>query len=567
MACFIVFNKTIFMRRYSRISIVLLLTVVLLSACSRKPDHARYIPKDVVAVAGINLKALGKKIAWNMITGSKLFKEMQARIPEKSTKDAMEGIEKAGIDLVNTFYVYVKPDTRFTGGNRITGLVPLSNSAQWEAYVKRVFPQVEIQQNGGHKEASLGRDMFVGWSSDLLIIINVMSAPSDYNDLMEGRGAQSADKPMADMASLSAEMNAAFGVTKENSILENPRFTALVGEDHDITFWLNYGQVMSQYGSSMSEMMGGVSLSGALWKDATFTSGFDFRKGKITGDMRYYLPAEMKDIGAELGGTNIDKDMLGRMPAKNMDMLVALHLSPKGIKDILEKMGVLGLANTGLAQANMNADDILDAFTGDMGFVMNDFSLHTETVTDSFMGQKVTLQNQKPTVSMSYVMKINKKDKFQKLLDLAKQNGLPQTGNGFVIPIDDNDSVYLMANDQYLAASNKGFYASGFLAGSFKSQKMPGAATDITGHPWALYLDMQEILKNVDAGISHSAHDSAMIMESKKLLSNISLSGGEFKNGAFNYHLDINFTNTEENSIIELLDYGMKMNDADKIPQ
>ncbi len=555
------------MSRYSRISIAFLLPVVLLSACSRKPDHARYIPKDAVAVAGINLKALGKKIAWNMITGSKLFKEMQSRIPEKRTKDAMEGIEKAGIDLVNTFYVYVKPDTRFKGGNRITGLVPLSNSAQWEDYVKRVFPQVEIKQNGGHKEASLGSDMFVGWNSDLLIIINVMSAPTDYNDLMEGRGAQSADRPMEDMASLSAEMNVAFGITKENSILENPRFSSLEGEGHDITFWLNYGQVMSQYGSNMSEMMGGVSLSGALWKDATFTAGFDFKKGKIAGDMRYYLPTEMKEIGAELGGTNIDKDMLSRLPGQNMDVLLAMHISPKGIKDMLEKMGMLGLANTGLAQQNMNADDIFDAFTGDMSFVMNDFSLHTETVTDSFMGQAVTHQNQKPTLSMSYVMKLNKKEKFQKLLALAKQNGLQPMGSGYVIPIDEKDSVYLVANDQYLVVSNKNNYASGIIAGNFTSQKMPSAASDITGHPWAMYMDMQEILKHVDASISHSAHDSAMIIESKKLLNNISFNGGEFKGGAFEYHLDINFTNKDENSIIELLDYGMKMNEADKITQ
>ncbi len=555
------------MHRYSRTTLVLLLVAALLGACSKKPDHARYIPKDAVAVAGINLRSLGKKIAWNVITGSKLFKEMQSRIPEKSTKDAMDGIEKAGIDLANTLYVYVKPDTRFKGGNRVTGLVPLSDAAQWEAYVKKVFPQAEIKQNGGHKEASLGRDMFVGWSSNLLVIINVMSAPTNYNDLMEGRGAQPGDHPMEDMASLSAEMTAAFSVAGDNSLTGNPRFTALEAEGHDITFWLNYGQLMSQYGSDMSDRMGGVSLSAALWKDATFTSGFDFKKGKITGDMRYYLPDSMKDIGLEFGATNINKELLDRLPGQNMDMLVAMHISPKGVKSILEKMGVLGLANAALAQQNMNADDILDAFTGDMSFVINDFSLHTETVTDSFMGQKVTHQNQKPTLNMSYVMKIGSKDKFQKLVGLAKQNGLAQSGNGFVIPLDESDSVYLMMDDQYAVVSNKNAYATGFLHGDFKSQKMPDAASQVTGHPWAIYLDMQLLLKNIDAGISHSAHDSAMIVESKKLLNNISFSGGEFKNSAFEYHLDINFTNTDENSIIELIDYGMKMNEADKIAQ
>ena len=552
------------MHRNLRVTIFCLIATSLLAACSKIPDHARYIPKDAVAVAGINLKALGKKIAWNYITGSKLFQEMQKRIPEKSTKDAMNSIEKAGIDLANTLYVYVKPDTRFKGGNIITGLVPLSDAGAWENYVKQVFPQAEIKQNGEHKEASLGRDMFVGWNSHLLIIINVMSVPTDYSQL-DRSNAGPIDKPMEDLSGLSAEMNSAFNVAKDNSIVGNPHFTTLEAEGHDITFWLNYGQLMDQYGSGIGNS--GVSLSGTLWKDAAFTSGIDFKKGKISGDMHYYLPDEMKEIGSEMGASSVDKDMLTRLPNQNLDMLFTTHISPKGVKLLLEKMNLLGIANTALATQNMNVDNVLDAFTGDMGFVMNDFSLHTETVTDSFMGQAVVHQNQKPRLSMSYVMKINKKENFQKLLDLAAQNGLQQSGNGFVIPIDDKDTVYAMTNDQYLVISNKFPYSSGFLQGTFKNQKLPDAATALSGHPFALYLDVQQLFANIDAGISHSAQDSIMIMESKKLLSNVSLDGGEFINNAFSYHLDINFVNTEENSLIELMDYGMKINDAGKLTQ
>src|ERR1700761_4557466 len=107
--------------RTPRITVVLLFATALLGACNAVPDQTRYIPKDALAVAGINLKGLSKKIAWNVITGSKLYKEMQARIPEKNTKDAMNSIEKAGIDFSSTLYVYVKTDTRARGSNRITG--------------------------------------------------------------------------------------------------------------------------------------------------------------------------------------------------------------------------------------------------------------------------------------------------------------------------------------------------------------------------------------------------------------------------------------------------------------
>ena len=233
---------------------------------------------------------------------------------------------------------------------------------------------------------------------------------------------------------------------------------------------------------------------------------------------------------------------------------------------MLEKMNLLGLANLGLSSQNMTVEYILDAFTGDMAFVMNDFSLRAESVTDTFMGQPVVHQNQKPSLSMSYVIKINKKDNFQRLVKLAKDMGLQSMGNGFVIPIDDKDSVYIMINDQYLVASNKFANATGFLGGAFKSQKLPdGAAAQVPGHPWAFYFDVQQFCKNIDAGITHSPRDSFMINESKKLLNNISFAGGAFKDNAFQYHLDISFMNTEENSIIQLMDYSMKMSDAAKM--
>jgi len=200
------------MHRSLRSVIPVLLAIVLFSACNRE-DHARYIPKDAVAVAGINMRSLSKKIAWNVITGSKLFQEMQKRIPEKN---AVSGIENAGFDMSNSFYVYIKTDTRYKGGNRITGLVPLSDAGLWEAYVKQSFPQAEIKAHGDRKEVSLGRDMYVGWNKQLLIVINVMSVSNDNETDSDGSGGNPKVNVSSamDKVDVSAEMENAFSVTK-----------------------------------------------------------------------------------------------------------------------------------------------------------------------------------------------------------------------------------------------------------------------------------------------------------------------------------------------------------------
>lgn len=533
--------------------IAIIFALVLLSACSHIPEHARYIPKDAVVVAGINFKALGKKVAWEVIKGSKLFKEMQDRMPQKSTKDAVSGIEKAGLDFASTIYVYVKADNRYNGGNMVAGLLPLTDAGLWETYVRTTFQITEIQQHGDRKEVSLGDNMYVSWNNKLLVIINIMP--------------ESPGKPHAvDNALLSGEMESIFNTKKENSIVGNAHFKTLENAGNDVSIFVNYEQVMNQVNGSLAEKMN-MSLTGAIWKDAVMTTGFNFEKGKITGDMHYYISPEMKDIGVAFGSKNADNEMISRLPNRGLDMVAAVHIDPAGIRLILEKMNMLGIANLGLGIYGLSTETVLDAFTGDMAFVINDFSLRTETIVDSFMGQTITRKEQKPALNMTYALKINDKDHFRSLLKLVKDMGLPTIPNGYVIPLTVSDSVYVLIDDHYLVASNKYADATGYLQGTFKSQKMSEPASSTVGtHPWGFYLDVQQFCKNLDAGLTTSPQDSVMITESKKLLKNIALTGGTFKNNAFEYHLDINFMNTEENSIIALMDYGMKMNDAGKDP-
>jgi len=50
------------MHRFTRsLAIIVVCALVLTSACRQIPDHVRYIPKDAIMVAGLNLKSLSKK--------------------------------------------------------------------------------------------------------------------------------------------------------------------------------------------------------------------------------------------------------------------------------------------------------------------------------------------------------------------------------------------------------------------------------------------------------------------------------------------------------------------------
>jgi len=272
----------------------------------------------------------------------------------------------------------------------------------------------------------------------------------------------------------------------------------------------------------------------------------------------------MQSVAKDLSGTNTDKELIDRLPHNDLDMIAAWHLSPKGIKSLLEKMNVLGFANIALARTNMTVDYVLDAFSGDMALCLNNFALNkTKLPADSIMGNGTAI-SYKPAMSAIYVLKIKNKDNFNRILKMAAENSgiTPIDNNTFIIPVSATDSIVVKSSDKYALVTNKSAYAAAFLNGSYKSQSFPAdAANALNGHPFSMYFDVQQMVKTINPGsIANNPHDSASISEAKKLLSNISLYGGEFKNNAVEYHVTVNFTDKSENSLLQLMDFGMKVN-------
>lgn len=541
--------------------VIITVAVLLFASCSKIPDHARYIPKDAILVGGINLKSLGKKIAWEVLTGSKIFKQMQDHVPEKGNPDALSGLDKSGIDVFNTFYVYIKSDKRFAGGNSITALIPLSDDGKWEDFVKKAFPKSEIKSHNGRKETGFG-SMYIGWTKNLLIVINAMGSADQYISMIQNNNIGNALSP-EEMAELSAEMEKAFSVTQVNSLLENKKFDSLEKSGHDVSLWLNYDAIMDQFGSeNIAQMTGGVSPSNILWKEAAMAMGFDFDKGKILGDIQYYLPDKLKSVGIEFGSANADKEMLDRMPAKDMDLLIATHCSPKAVKAMMDTSGLTGMANSTLSGQDLDIDAILDAFTGDFAFNMNNFNLSNHN------------ENFKAALNMNFVLKINKKENFEKLYQMGltllegSNTGMKKLSeNSFMVPLQDDgkDTIFFMKDNQYAMVSNKLNNINGFFKGDFmKGNDGLASYEKITAHPWTMFFDLQQFTKNIDQSVISNPEDSVRLAESRKLLKSITFNGGEFRNNAINYKIEISFLNEDANSLLSILDYSIKMQDAEK---
>lgn len=541
--------------------------LIMFSACNNVPDQAKYIPKDAVAVAGINTQELSKKIAWGMLTGSDLFDEIN-----KNEKDsgAINGLSDAGIDLLSTIYVYAKADERFDAGANLVALIPLSDVKKWEAYLAKNFPEATIKEVNKRKETSIGNGVYIGWNDKMLIGTNNihrdvkyemdMQADEDGQDSVAISVNAKANADTDDMVQLTAEMEKAFNVSKDNALISDKRFKKLESETHDVSFWLNYDALMTRIGKGAGAFTGGFALSNTLWKDAALAASLNFEKGKMVGDMIYYTPDGLSEVYKAFSGVHTDKEMLDMLPTQNLGVMAGFHMAPQAVKGMLEKTGVLGFITMGLADSGLTTDDIFGAFTGDMVFSLNNFSVKQESTANVAQDSTgINHNSSSATYDLLYAMKINDKSKFDKLMNLAVSAEFikPAGSNNYILSL--GDTVFLQTTDKYLVISNKQEWAQNYLAGTFKNQERPKLVKDfVYGHTFGTYADIQNLMNATEVKTQGST-DSLLASELKKLMGNATFYGGDFKNNAFTYHSELNFQNKEENSLIILLNFFKQM--------
>lgn len=564
-----------------------MLCILLMSACHSLPEHAKYIPEDAAVVVGLNTGALSKKVAWSAITGSKILDEMKEGAKNEKGTEALKDIEESGIDFGSTIYGYGKPDKRFDNEMRLSIIAPLEDAKKWEAFMKKLYPTASIAKVKERSETMLGGKAYAAWTDKVLMVSNMammegapvrqapvvaydsavtdanVDAAAALNEVEEAADDYAFNEKQPDAATTSREMDAAFSLKSDASIKENKRFKKLDGEGHDITLFVSAGSLMDSYAGKAGDGMGMMSgmMGGSMWKNTAMAAGIDFEKGKITGLMHYYPSDSMKEVAKAYGAENIDKDLLSRIPAQNLNMIAAYHLSPKATKMLLDKMSLSGMANLFLMQKGLSVDEILAAFTGDMVVAINNFKMEpTPAMYDSSIGYTIPA-GFKQKSDFVFSMKIGKKESFNKLFKMATaEGGLQQTSpNVYALPGMDGATLFI--GDQYLVVANNATNAQAYL------QKAGGKLTEpadkiIAGHPAGFFMDFNMLggIDNSTMGIT----DPVVAEQIKKFLTNASMSGGEYKGDGNEYNMTLNFSNKEENSLVQMMQMAQRIAAANK---
>ncbi|WP_162902826.1 DUF4836 family protein [Taibaiella koreensis] len=531
---------------------VALCLMVFLASCSKKDDSTRYIPKDAIGVISINTGQLVQKVGLSMLSGSPMLKEMTRGAGGDT---AHFDLEKTGLQYLTTVYAYAVPDMRLPSKSRFQVLLPLKDAEKFRAFLKEQFKEAKITTKDKFSFATLNPNICVGWDKETAIVA-ATTAQREWTE-------DGTMKPAADNSTLlTEEIEKTFGLQKDQSLLTNDKFTALMKAGHDIGVWMNYEALTNAMPQEELGQAGTVLASQKkLIKDAFLAGGIDFEKGKITGDARYYFNPSVKGIASALEVKSVNNDLLGKVPGSQMNLMLSHHFNPQGIRALVDTIGMLPLATTALKEINLSFDDILNAFSGDFLLAFTDFKVTTESESYTLAGSSVNYTKPVPSFKAVLSMKIKDKTAFDKLLQTVVSNGLLSPGatpNTYMI----GGSMTLATDGAYVVASNEAGVATSFLQTS--GNKAFNIPSEVKSNPSGFFLDVKNSINSVPLDLLYGKEDSSVFHDGKQLFESVKAYGGKLDGDHTEMHFEATFQNKDENSLLQLIRFGQKVVEAEK---
>jgi len=524
------------MRKSFRAIIVLILITFAFASCKSKLHVAKMVPADAVFVGYMNTKSLLDKLPYSDVKATQMYKDIAAdtSLPDWGKK-MLENPEQSGIDLEKGLLAFVHKGS----GNSVNMVVEgaVKSASDFEKFNKSLDPSAQATKEKNINVLVLKNQSVVGWNDkDFVYVINSDADPSEFENFSDSTLPK---LPKGNIEEAKAYCISLFSLPEDSSLAGDKRFAKLMDEKGDVKVWLNNESMFN-----MIPQLGMLSMLkiNDLIKDARSTYVINFENGKIELDQKAYLNKQLFDIAKKYSGDNVSADQISRIPSNNIAAFMAFNYKPEGIKEVLKLLGMDGMANMYLGQMGFTLDEITGAQNGKLSVSVSDLDLSKP--------EGATGMNDSD-FNVLVAVGVGDKAKFDKVLNTIK---------GFM-GTEPDSSINIISNEKELAIANHASFANSYLEG--KSGNKPEWASAVTGHPFGLYLDLNQIIKKTGSK-SMDENEKAMFEKSMAFWKNVISTGGDANDNALSYKTEVNLMDGNTNSLKQLNTYIDQIYQIDK---
>lgn len=503
--------------------------ILLLASCSKTNEQGKRVPEDALVAVVVDGASLSEKLPWDELKQNILFKNAlsDSNLPA-FVKQALENPDNSGIDTKKDLIFYLVKDS--SGGYGVfTGT--LKTADKFHSLLLEIIKGGSEEEKEGIKTISKS-PIIAGYDKEsfvILVDIPSLKKSNFYND-----------EALATPRDLASTCFNIFKLNEKKSLGSNEKFTSLVKEKGDIHLWLNVEQI---YKDIPSGGMGMFKMD-KLYEGNVTTSTLNFENGKITSKSSHYSNKELAAVWKKYEGNSIDENMVKRIPAKDIAMVLAMNFKPEGIREILKVTGMDGMVTMATGLLGFNLDDFIKANKGDLLLALTDFK---SPITDGLSIPNDSLDfeavRENPTPDILFATSIGDKEAFNNLVKTIKKMGDKGIGTDKV-----KDVAYNL-NDKYFAIGTSKENVDKFLAGGNTDYEF---LKKMSGNPIAVYVNIQYIIKAFQFSVKNDNGAKSISDLSKKLFQDLYLTAGEYSNGALHTSLELNMVDKNTNSLKQL---------------
>jgi flagellar biosynthesis chaperone FliJ len=416
-----------------------------------------------------------------------------------------------------------------------------------EALVKKEHHGSEIKKSGDYTYVTDGNSSIITWTKSKFYFVSYTRSHASYmDDSDEGESGKN--------DSLLTYVKHLAGLKKSESVESDDHFSSLVKENGDVHYWLNSEKYYSLIGSSLqnSPMSAMLTSMNRFYKGSFSTGTMSFDDGKITVKTKNYASEEMKKLLDKYKFQNVTKEMVNRIPSKNVIAAMVANFPPDVMKEMAKAMGVDGFINMALGKVNYTFDELIQATKGQFIFAASDFVWPTKSATNMY-DEESDHSSMMPDIKLLLGLSVNNKASFDKLVNVLESQIKDSTQKQNLL----SKVTYQTTND-WFAISNSSETVQQFLAGG--NNDLP-FADKISGHAFGMYIDLQKIIKALPGAM---AGMSDMQSAAANTWQDMVMTGGDYKDGVTTGELTINLVDSKTNSLKQMNQFIEKMYQAQK---
>jgi hypothetical protein len=320
----------------------------------------------------------------------------------------------------------------------------------------------------------------------------------------------------------------------------------MIKEEGDLHMWVNSGTMYN--GGSMSSVLTMLPKLGSLIQGNFTACTINFANGKITMTTKGYFNKELKELYSKYSFKNLDESTLKKIPAGDVDAVIAGNYPPEALQGVLNLIGVDGLANAYLSQLNYSIEEFVKGNKGDIILSVSDFQFAPHEVSyDMGNGQKQSYTSTKPEVKVLFATSVKEKASWDKLVTILRDKVASEGGAAVQAMID--KVPYSLSNDWFVAGSDSSYVHAFGTASTDHS-----FISKISGHPFGAWIDIQKFINGARPSFGDSTAQ-VIADESVKMWQDIVFHGGDKDGDSYTSYGEINLVDKNTNSLKQLHNY------------